>query len=145
MILPPVLMNKTTNLPVSQWRVPPGKSSRPTPKLLYRLAGPVRWYRKTIVHIAVTEACKLPLRILAMSKKSYPRFGVRLPCDPRPIGFSIAFERACNAGIQRLQQESPWCDHLDLELYAQGFLQGAKYLLDSVRKEGGNRALQDEL
>jgi hypothetical protein len=47
------------------------------------------------------------------------------------------FEYACSHGMGKLLQE-PWAGVLDSQVYARGFLEGAKFLFDTRDSEPGN-------
>jgi hypothetical protein len=119
--------------PVSEWHVPAGKYSRPIPKFLYRLSAPLRSPKMAIVRIAVGEFCNLRQRILATHRIGYQTNGLPIPCDPRPGPPSIAFEFACNDGIQRLFREPGVRGVLDIQVYMRGFQEGATFVANTPR------------
>jgi len=118
----------------SEWHVPPGRLSRPIPRFLYRLSAPLRWFRGTIAHTVGVQSYRFFLRTRSICQTPYPRASVNVPCDPRRIPLSIAFELACSAGMQRLQQEQAWCDLKDLQVYARAFREGAECSLGNACK-----------
>jgi hypothetical protein len=130
-----------TRKPVLKWNVPPGRLSRPIPRFLYRVAAPWRWFRRTIAHTVVSEVCRMPFRILATCRTPSLYRGIPLPSDPRALPFSIAFELACNEGIQTLMKEKARRGPLDLQTYIQGFHDGAKYVCDSSCIQSSNESM----
>jgi len=100
-------------------------------QVLYRLGAPLRWFRGTTAHIVALELYNLPRRIAASRERQFHRLGILLPSDPRQNSPLIAFELACNGGMERLRQDFPFCLSLEQALYARGFREGAEYALGS--------------
>ena len=120
--------------------VPPGTLSRPIPRFLYRLRAPLRWFRGSTAHIVALELYNLPRRIAANRERQFHHLGILLPSDPRQNSPLIAFELACNEGMEKLQRDFPFCLSLEQALYARGFLEGAEYELGSEHIHAGKEA-----
>jgi hypothetical protein len=95
----------------------------------------LRWremWELSIARTVVLECCTFPRRIEATYKTRWPHQGIALPCDPRQIGPSIAFEVACSEGIQRLWRDTGFLGGpVDRQVYLRGFLEGARYIANN--------------
>ena len=115
--------------------------SRPTSKWLYRLRALHRAYLRSTVHIALQEICSLPRyigNIREMNPSDMSPDALILPSELRQNQSAWPIVDACIEGIQRAHVQLG-AGRLSLRLYARGFDEGARWMLDSVRKETERR------
>jgi hypothetical protein len=115
--------------------VPAGSASSPSAKLAYRLCAPLRWWSRCILRIVAVEFCSFPLRILAILETPSLRVGVPVSLDPLAYNlqsFDLAnrYLHACTQGIRCLRTQRRLISPLDLQIYVQGFEQGATWGTD---------------
>lgn len=104
------------------------------------------------MRLVAWECCNLGRRISVVLLDEYPPQWVRLPQDPTPnilapkIGLADTdrFVFACTESTLRVRQEHPWCGKLDLQIYAQGFREGALWWMRIAGKLAESEQSQQE-
>lgn len=128
-----------TQRPVQVIYVPPGKASRPIPKLLYRLSAPLRWWESSTAREVTREIYMWPLRMKAvlvgMSELREGKIEVRFyrtsGPNVNPDAENILL-LACSSGMRELQKQSPWSGVLDSLTYLAGFQAGVESAIRSA-------------
>lgn len=117
------------------WNVPPGTSSAPTAKFLYRLSAPLRWWKVSIVRIVAREPYNLVLRIREYLRDPLLSFGFPIAAPDYEGSLRETFDaeneflRSCSEDMRHLQQTNRWAANLELKMAAQAYLLGAKVAL----------------
>lgn len=118
-----------------EWNVPPGTSSAPIAKAVYRLCAPLRWWSESIVRIVALEICNLPRRIQACLREPHLRYGapLELPCPADCVwddsGLESKFLHSCMNDMQKLSLEHRWAGNLERRMAAQAYALGAEWAL----------------
>jgi hypothetical protein len=125
------------SLQVFEWRAPAGSASRPKSKLLYRLRGPIRWYRDSILRIVVNEIYSLYLHISTLLKVPSLRAGVPIAVhlegfDLVNLGEANNFGHACMSGMRALSKKRWTASILVFQIYSQAFHEGANWAVHNV-------------
>src|SRR5579863_1334379 len=122
---------------VRKWSVPPGTSSSPRAKFLYRLRALQRWWSESIFRIVAQEIRAFPQRILAALRTPHLRLGYSLLSSH--LGRSIqnpyevsAFVRACKTDMEKQRANHPWLSVLDCEILSQSHQLGAEWAFDTI-------------
>jgi hypothetical protein len=121
----------------NKWSVPPGTSSSPRAKFLYRLRAPQRWWLQSISRIVVQEILAFPHRILAALRIPHLRLGNTLlssrgnrsmvsPCEVSE------FVRACKTDMEKQRTNHPWLTTLDCEVLSQSYRLGVEWAFDTI-------------
>lgn len=128
----------------SQSRVHADSANRnATPKWLYLLRAPYRWWHRSIARILVEEFCNFPRRIVAVLRTPSLAIGFRIPngiADRRvdsPGSFRSvnSWLHACSSNTLSLQSQYPWLGDLELEICCLAFEQGAKWHAHTLHTE----------
>lgn len=114
-----------------------------TPKWLYLLRAPHRWWFRSIVRILVEEFYNFPRRIAAVLRTPSLATGWRLPngIADRRAGNPGSFRsvnswlHACSSNMLSLQSQYPWLGELELEICCLAFERGAKWHAHTLRNE----------
>jgi hypothetical protein len=115
----------------------------PTPKWLYRLRAPWRWWHRSIVRIFAEEFCNFPRRIAAILRTPSLAIGWRIPkgisdhmVDSPGSFLSVnSWPHACSSNMLSLQSQHPWLGSLELEICCLAFQRGAEYHAHTICNE----------
>lgn len=116
--------------------VPQGILSALSPKLVWRLLSPVRWFHESKFRVVLLEIRNLPLRITAACQVPSPHLGTTLysASRDRSMGNFVEeskYQHVCREHIQELRENHRWVCLLDLEIAAQMHRQGALWARDT--------------
>lgn len=116
---------------------------RPTPKWLYRLRAPSRWWHRSIARIFAEEFCNFPRRISAILHTPSLATGWRIPKgisdhragSPGSFRSMNSWLHACSSNMLSLQSQYPWLGSLELEICCLAFERGAKWHAGTIHNE----------
>jgi hypothetical protein len=109
-----------------------GSVNSRTSKMLSRFVSLRQTWRESRLRIVVHEIYSLPRRIRAILNTPSLWRGVEISHGMLADGTETfhqenTFQRACNENISRQQSENHWAGHLDLQMAARAFQQGAQW------------------
>lgn len=113
--------------------------SRPKSTWFSRFGALRRVYLCSTAHTVLQELCSLPQHIRNSRRTNPPGTPVDLlilPSEPRETHAVSPIIHACIAGIQRTRSQLG-IGPLGMRLYARGFDEGAKWMLNSCREDIG--------
>lgn len=129
---------------VSGLRVRQSTASDPISRWTYRLSAPLRWWRLSIVRIAVIEMSMALRRIREYLREPFLRCGYPLPtldlsdCVAGAFDAENTFLHSCNDDIQRLHKENHWASFLEMRMAAEAYRLGAAWAIRTLHNESRN-------